>query len=46
MAQISRVKEARRELEELFHREMQKESRQFDGWDDTNKREHNDVCNT
>ncbi|HFF8980980.1 glutathione-regulated potassium-efflux system protein KefB [Serratia marcescens] len=34
VAQISRVKEARRELEELFHREMQKESRQFDGWDE------------
>lgn len=33
LAQISRVKEARRELEELFHREIQKESRQFDGWD-------------
>ncbi|MBC3232057.1 glutathione-regulated potassium-efflux system protein KefB [Serratia fonticola] len=34
VAQISRVKEARRELEELFHREMQKEKRQFDGWDE------------
>lgn len=34
VAQISRVKEARRELEELFHREMQKESSQFDGWDE------------
>lgn len=34
VAQISRVKEARRELEELFHREMQKESRQFGGWDE------------
>ncbi|AGB84463.1 MULTISPECIES: glutathione-regulated potassium-efflux system protein KefB [Serratia] len=34
VAQISRLKEARRELEELFHREMQKESRQFDGWDE------------
>jgi glutathione-regulated potassium-efflux system protein KefB len=34
MAQISRVKEARRELEELFDREMQKESRQHDSWDE------------
>lgn len=34
VAQISRVKEARRKLEELFHREMQKESRQFGGWDE------------
>jgi glutathione-regulated potassium-efflux system protein KefB len=34
VAQISRVKEARRELEELFHREMQKEKRQYDGWDE------------
>ena len=33
-AQASRVREARRELEELFHREMQHEKRQFDGWDD------------
>lgn len=31
--QISRVKEARRELEEIFHAEMQHEKRQFDGWD-------------
>lgn len=29
--QISRVREARRELEEIFQREMQKESRQLDG---------------
>lgn len=34
VAQISRVTEARRELEELFDREMQKEKRQFDDWDD------------
>ncbi len=32
--QISRVREARRELEEIFQREMQKESRQLDGWDE------------
>ncbi|WP_343558296.1 glutathione-regulated potassium-efflux system protein KefB [Klebsiella aerogenes] len=32
--QISRVREARRELEEIFEREMQKESRQLDGWDE------------
>ncbi|MGP4880355.1 potassium transporter KefB, partial [Klebsiella pneumoniae] len=25
---------ARRELEEIFQREMQKESRQLDGWDE------------
>jgi glutathione-regulated potassium-efflux system protein KefB len=31
--QISRVREAR-ELEEIFQREMQKESRQLDGWDE------------
>ncbi|WP_312981855.1 glutathione-regulated potassium-efflux system protein KefB [Atlantibacter sp.] len=33
-AQISRVREARRELEEIFQREMQLERRQFDGWDE------------
>ncbi len=33
-AQISRVREARRELEEIFEREMQQERRQFDGWDE------------
>ncbi|ELY3804012.1 glutathione-regulated potassium-efflux system protein KefB [Cronobacter sakazakii] len=33
-AQISRVREARRELEEIFHREMQQERRQLDGWDE------------
>ncbi|AVY97346.1 glutathione-regulated potassium-efflux system protein KefB [Enterobacter sp. RHB15-C17] len=33
-AQISRVREARRELEEIFQREMQKERRQLDGWDE------------
>ena len=33
-AQISRVREARRELEDIFQREMQQEKRQFDGWDD------------
>lgn len=32
--QISRVREARRELEEIFHREMQQERRQLDGWDE------------
>ncbi|WP_338560280.1 glutathione-regulated potassium-efflux system protein KefB [Erwinia sp. E_sp_B04_7] len=32
--QISRVKEARRELEEIFQAEMQHEKRQFDGWDE------------
>ncbi|KEY58689.1 glutathione-regulated potassium-efflux system protein KefB [Serratia sp. DD3] len=34
VSQLSRVKEARRELDELFHREMQKEKRQFDDWDE------------
>ncbi|AFM61899.1 MULTISPECIES: glutathione-regulated potassium-efflux system protein KefB [Enterobacter] len=34
MAQISRVREARRELEEIFQREMQQERRQLDGWDE------------
>lgn len=33
-AQISRVREARRELEEIFQREMQQERRQLDGWDE------------
>lgn len=32
--QISRVREARRELEEIFQREMQQERRQLDGWDE------------
>ncbi|CCW31513.1 Glutathione-regulated potassium-efflux system protein kefB [Xenorhabdus nematophila F1] len=34
VAQISRVKEARRELEELFEREMINECRQPEGWDE------------
>ncbi|CNB33696.1 glutathione-regulated potassium-efflux system protein KefB [Yersinia similis] len=34
VAQISRVKEARRELEDIFQREMPHESRQLDGWDE------------
>jgi len=34
MAQISRVREARRELEDIFQREMQHERRQFHDWDD------------
>ncbi|MBP2168609.1 glutathione-regulated potassium-efflux system protein KefB [Erwinia toletana] len=33
-AQISRVKEARRELEDIFQTEMQHERRQYDGWDE------------
>ncbi len=33
-AQISRVREARRELEDIFEREMQQERRQLDGWDE------------
>ncbi|KAA5948641.1 glutathione-regulated potassium-efflux system protein KefB [Pantoea sp. Bo_2] len=33
-AQASRVREARRELEDIFQREMQREKRQIDGWDD------------
>lgn len=33
-AQISRVREARRELEDIFEREMQLERRQLDGWDE------------
>lgn len=32
--QISRVKEARRELEDIFNREMQQEKQQLDGWDE------------
>ncbi|WP_034949411.1 glutathione-regulated potassium-efflux system protein KefB [Erwinia oleae] len=32
--QISRVKEARRELEEIFQAEMQHEKRHVDGWDE------------
>ncbi|OON39296.1 glutathione-regulated potassium-efflux system protein KefB [Izhakiella australiensis] len=32
--QISRVKEARRELEDIFKTEMRHEQRQFDGWDE------------
>ncbi|WP_342754374.1 glutathione-regulated potassium-efflux system protein KefB [Pantoea sp. MBD-2R] len=32
--QISRVKEARRELEDIFQAEMQHEKRQIDGWDE------------
>lgn len=32
--QISRTREARRELEEIFQREMQQERRQLDGWDE------------
>jgi len=34
VAQISRLKEARRELEEIFQSEMHNERRQLDGWDD------------
>ncbi len=34
VAQISRVKEARRELEDIFQNEMHNERRQLDGWDD------------
>ncbi|MBE5253176.1 MAG: glutathione-regulated potassium-efflux system protein KefB [Enterobacterales bacterium endosymbiont of Blomia tropicalis] len=33
-AQVSRVREARRELEDIFQREMLQEKRQLDGWDD------------
>ncbi|MEZ3500975.1 glutathione-regulated potassium-efflux system protein KefB [Pantoea sp. KPR_PJ] len=33
-AQISRVREARRELEDIFQREMQREKRQIDDWDE------------
>lgn len=32
--QISRARETRRELEEIFQREMQQERRQLDGWDE------------
>ena len=32
--QASRVREARRELEDIFQREMQHEKRQYHGWDD------------
>lgn len=32
-AQISRVREARRELEDIFQTEMQQERRQYHGWD-------------
>lgn len=32
--QISSAREARRELEEIFQREMQQERRQLDGWDE------------
>ena len=35
--QISRAREARRELEEIFQREMQQERRQLDGWDEFEK---------
>jgi len=34
VAQISRIKEARRELEDIFEREMHNERRRLDGWDD------------
>ncbi|QHM73545.1 Glutathione-regulated potassium-efflux system protein KefB [Mixta intestinalis] len=34
-AQISRAREARRELEDIFQREMQQEKRQLDGWDES-----------
>ncbi|GLR07852.1 glutathione-regulated potassium-efflux system protein KefB [Mixta theicola] len=33
-AQISRAREARRELEDIFQREMQQEKRQMDSWDE------------
>ena len=32
--QISRVREARRELEDIFNSEMQREKQQLDGWDE------------
>ena len=32
--QVSRVREARRELEDIFQHEMQHEKRQINGWDD------------
>ncbi|TKI04983.1 glutathione-regulated potassium-efflux system protein KefB [Martelella alba] len=34
VSQISRVKEARRELEDIFQREMNQERRQLSGWED------------
>ncbi|MCW2481679.1 glutathione-regulated potassium-efflux system protein KefB [Candidatus Symbiopectobacterium sp. NZEC135] len=34
VAQVSRVKEARRELEDIFQREMQHERRRLDDWDE------------
>ncbi|QCR34798.1 glutathione-regulated potassium-efflux system protein KefB [Nissabacter sp. SGAir0207] len=34
VAQSSRIREARRELEEIFEREMHNESRRLDGWDE------------
>ncbi|QWA13783.1 glutathione-regulated potassium-efflux system protein KefB [Sodalis ligni] len=34
LAQISRVKESRRELEDIFQREMMKERWQLNGWED------------
>lgn len=34
VTQISRVKEARRELEDIFQREMQHERRQMNDWDE------------
>jgi len=34
VAQLSRIKEARRELEDVFQREMQKDRRQVGGWDE------------
>ncbi len=37
LAQISRVKESRRELEDIFQREMQQERRQLNGWEDNDQ---------
>ncbi|PLR35808.1 glutathione-regulated potassium-efflux system protein KefB [Chimaeribacter californicus] len=34
VAQISRIREARRELEDIFEREMHNERRRLDGWDE------------
>lgn len=34
IAQISRIREARRELEEIFQREMLHEQHQMNGWDE------------
>ena len=31
---VKEAREARRELEEIFQREMQQERRQLDGWDE------------